>query len=75
MRDGLDRALAMIGAGDVLVVWKLDRLGRSMAELVGIIEYLKGAGHGFKSLTAMASIDTTRQGPIDLWHLGRFRRI
>ena len=38
-RDGLDRALAETGAGDVLVVWKLDRLGRSLGFLIDLIDH------------------------------------
>jgi DNA invertase Pin-like site-specific DNA recombinase len=56
-RDGLDRALAMIGTGDVLVVWKLDRLGRSLGFLIDLIDYLGKGGAGFKSLSD--GIDTT----------------
>lgn len=58
---GLIAALAACQSGDVLHVWKLDRLGRSMAELVGIVENLKARGVGLKVLTGEgAAIDTTR---------------
>ena len=56
-RGGLDAALACIGAGDVLVVWKLDRLGRSLSHLIEIIRQLGERGAGFASLSE--SIDTT----------------
>jgi len=60
-RPGLGAALAACQPGDVLHVWKLDRLGRSMAELVGIVENLKARGVGLKVLTGEgAAIDTTR---------------
>jgi DNA invertase Pin-like site-specific DNA recombinase len=60
-RKGLSEALARCGAGDVLVAWKLDRLGRSVVDLVGLVEALKGRGAGLKILTGEgASIDTTR---------------
>lgn len=60
-RPGLMAALAACQPGDVLHVWKLDRLGRSMAELVGIVEDLKARGVGLKVLTGEgAAIDTTR---------------
>ena len=60
-RKGLADALARCAAGDVLVVWKLDRLGRSTLDLVGLVEKLKGRGVGLKVLTGEgASIDTTR---------------
>src|SRR3954449_12526390 len=59
-RNGLDAALAHIGAGDVLVVWKLDRLGRSLSHLIEIIRQLGERGAGFASLSE--SIDTTTAG-------------
>jgi DNA invertase Pin-like site-specific DNA recombinase len=55
-RPGLDKCLKTIKTGDVLVVWKLDRLGRSLPHLVGILADLKQKGIGFKSLTE--AIDT-----------------
>lgn len=42
-RKGLTDALARCQAGDVLVVWKLDRLGRSLLDLVGLVEELKSS--------------------------------
>lgn len=60
-RKGLADALAHCTAGDVLVAWKIDRLGRSTLDLVGLVETLKGRGIGLKVLTGEgASIDTTR---------------
>lgn len=60
-RMGLADALARCAAGDVLVAWKLDRLGRSTLDLVGLVETLKEKGAGLKVLTGEgASIDTTR---------------
>lgn len=56
-RPGLRRALAYLKAGDTLVVWKLDRLGRSLAHLLKIVKDLQTRGIGFKSLTEQ--IDTT----------------
>jgi DNA invertase Pin-like site-specific DNA recombinase len=57
----LSSALAACQAGDVLHVWKLDRLGRSMMELVGIVDDLRRRGVGLKVLTGEgAAIDTTR---------------
>jgi DNA invertase Pin-like site-specific DNA recombinase len=55
-RPGLDKCLKTLKTGDVLVVWKLDRLGRSLPHLVGILADLKQKGIGFKSLTE--AIDT-----------------
>ncbi|MDF7662140.1 recombinase family protein [Erwiniaceae bacterium L1_54_6] len=55
-RPGLRRVIKTLKAGDTLVVWKLDRLGRSMRNLVMLIEELKEKGINFRSLTD--SIDT-----------------
>lgn len=55
-RPGLRRAIRTLKAGDTLVVWKLDRLGRSMRNLVMLIEELKEKGINFRSLKD--SIDT-----------------
>lgn len=60
-RRGLAKALRRCGAGDVLIVWKLDRLGRSLFELVEMIERLNARGAGLRVLTGQgAMIDTTR---------------
>lgn len=60
-RKGLSKALRQCSSGDVLVVWKLDRLGRSMFDLVALAETLKRRNIGLKVLTGQgASIDTTR---------------
>lgn len=55
-RPGLDKALDMLRDGDTLVVWKLDRLGRSIKNLIGLTTELHQQGVRFKSLTD--SIDT-----------------
>jgi DNA invertase Pin-like site-specific DNA recombinase len=59
-RPGLARALARIGHGDVLVVWKLDRLSRSLRQLIEIIDDLGKAGAGF--LCIDNDINTTTPG-------------
>lgn len=56
-RPGLKRLLKTLQEGDTLVVWKLDRLGRSMRHLVILIEELRHRGVNFRSLTD--SIDTS----------------
>ena len=61
-RPQLDACLKALRAGDVLIVWKLDRLGRSLRELIGIVEDLKGRRIGFKSLTESMVDTTTAQG-------------
>ena len=56
-RPGLKRALKCINSGDTLVVWKLDRLGRSVKNLIALISELHERGAHFRSLTD--SIDTS----------------
>jgi len=56
-REGLQKALDYLQAGDCLVVWKLDRLGRSLPHLISIVEGFKEKAIGFKSLTEQ--MDTT----------------
>lgn len=60
-RRGLQHAIRACGDGDILVAWKLDRLGRSLVDLVRLAEQLNARGAGLKILTGQgASIDTTR---------------
>jgi DNA invertase Pin-like site-specific DNA recombinase len=60
-RKGLSEAVRHCKRGDVLVVWKLDRLGRSLRHLIGLIENLNDRGVGLKVLAGHgAMIDTTR---------------
>lgn len=56
-RDGLEEALNYLKEGDTLVVWKLDRLGRSLAHLIKIISSLKQRDISFISITE--GMDTT----------------
>jgi DNA invertase Pin-like site-specific DNA recombinase len=56
-RSGLDRMLADARRGDVIVIWKLDRLGRSLRHLLELAADLSGRGVGLKSLND--PIDTT----------------
>src|SRR5438046_1090003 len=56
-RKGLDEALAFLRPGDALVVWKLDRLGRTLRHLIDLIAMFNQKGIGFKSLKE--TIDTT----------------
>lgn len=59
-RPGLETTLKALRKGDTLIVWKLDRLGRSLHHLVNVIHDLTNNGIGFKVLTGHgASIDTT----------------
>ena len=56
-RPGLKACLGYLKAGDTLIVWKLDRLGRSLAHLLTIVTDLKARGIAFRSLTEQ--MDTT----------------
>lgn len=59
-RPGLSACLKALREGDVLVVWKLDRLGRDLRHLVNTVQDLSDIGVGFKVLTGQgANIDTT----------------
>jgi DNA invertase Pin-like site-specific DNA recombinase len=66
-RPGLDDALSHARGGDTLVVWKLDRLGRSLRHLIDTIQALSDRGIGFKSL--QESIDTTTSGGKLIFHV------
>jgi len=57
-RPGLTKCLETLQSGDILVVWRLDRLGRSMRHLITLVEDLRSKGIGFRSLSEGA-IDTT----------------
>ena len=56
-RPGLKACLADLRPGDVLVVWKLDRLGRSLSHLLKIVEELKARTVAFRSLTEQMDVD------------------
>ena len=66
-RTGLDEALSYVRKGDTLVVWRLDRLGRSLKHLIETITKLNERGIGFKSITE--SIDTTTSGGKLVFHI------
>jgi DNA invertase Pin-like site-specific DNA recombinase len=63
-RPGLDACLAMLQSGDVLLVWRLDRLGRSMPHLVSLITTLRERGVGFRSLCDGVIDTTTASGEL-----------
>ena len=66
-RPGLEAALHYIREGDTLVVWKLDRLGRSLKHLIETVHALDARGIGFKSL--QEHIDTTTPGGKLVFHV------
>ena len=59
-RPGWSKAQTVLRQGDILVVWRLDRLGRSLKHLIDTVTELDGHGIGFKSLTE--NLDTTSAG-------------
>ncbi len=75
-RPGLNDALAFLREGDTLVVWKMDRLGRSMTHLLATVADLERRDVGFRSLTE--AIDTTTPTGRLVFHifgaLGEFER-
>lgn len=66
-RAGLDKLLAEIKAGDVLVVWKLDRLGRSLSHLIQTLQDLQERDISFRSLKD--AIDTATAGGRLCFHI------
>jgi DNA invertase Pin-like site-specific DNA recombinase len=66
-RPGLDDALTHLSRDDTLVVWRLDRLGRSLTKLVELIEVLETRGVRFQSLTE--AIDTTSCSGMFIFHM------
>ena len=66
-RPQLAAALDYMRKGDTLVVWKLDRLARSLKQLLETVEHLEEAGVGLRSLTE--SLDTTTAGGKLIFHI------
>ncbi|MCZ4072113.1 recombinase family protein [Agrobacterium sp. LMR679] len=66
-RQGLDAALEYLNTGDMLVVWRLDRLGRSLSKLIELVEQLGKMGVEFHSLCE--SIDTSSSGGRLIFHV------
>jgi len=66
-RPQLDEMVGQLRSGDVVVVWKLDRLGRSLRDLVNLISQFQDMGVGFKSL--QDNIDTTTPAGKLTFHL------
>ena len=66
-RPELDKLLGKLGQGDVLVVARLDRLGRSLPHLIDVVQTLEAGGAGLHSLSE--AIDTTTAGGRLIFHL------
>jgi len=66
-RKGLEEAIEYVRAGDTLVVWRLDRMGRSLKHLIETITTLSSRGIGFKSVTE--AIDTNTSGGKLVFHI------
>ncbi len=66
-RPALCEALSYARSGDTLIVWKLDRLARSMKQLIETVEKLRLRGIGFRSLTE--AIDTTTAQGVLVFHM------
>lgn len=67
LRPGLEKAFAALRTGDTLVVWRLDRLGRSLGHLIQTIGQLEKRSVHFRSLTE--TIDTSSSGGRLVFHL------
>ena len=68
-RPELDHMLDVLHPGDTVVVWKLDRLGRSVQNLVDLMNRMQNGGVGFRSLTE--NMDTTTPGGVLVFNVLR----
>lgn len=66
-REGFAEAMELLGKGDLLIVWKLDRVGRSIADLIYLLKLFGERGIEFRSLTD--GIDTTTAGGRLVFHI------
>lgn len=66
-RPGLDELFSFARKGDIIITWKLDRLGRSMKHLIQTVNYFEENGIGFTSLKE--NIDTTTSGGKLIFHV------
>jgi len=66
-RPALQRLLKKLNPGDTLIVWKLDRLGRSLRDLISMLDDLKQRGIKFRSLTE--AIDTATPTGRAMWQM------
>jgi len=68
-RPGLDRAIEFARSGDTIVVWRLDRLGRNMADLITLVNELNNRGVSFHSLEENITMDKSSSTGQLLFHL------
>ena len=68
-RPGLDKAIEFARAGDTIVVWRLDRLGRNMADLITLVNELNNRGVSFHSLEENITMDKSSSTGQLLFHL------
>lgn len=66
-RTGLANLFNILRAGDTVVVWRLDRLGRSLKDLIALVEQLEALGVGLRSL--QEQIDTSSNGGKLIFHV------
>jgi len=66
-RIGLVALMEVLRAGDTVVIWRMDRLGRSLKDLIALVERLEAVGVGLRSL--QEKIDTTSSGGRLVFHL------
>ena len=66
-REQLDKALELVREGDVFVVWRLDRMSRSLKDLIDTVKMLRAKGVQFKSLRE--NIDTSHPGGKLIFHI------
>ena len=68
-RPGLDRAIEFARSGDTIVVWRLDRLGRNMEDLITLVNELNNRGVSFHSLEENITMDKSSSTGQLLFHL------
>ena len=68
-RPGLDKAIEFARAGDTIVVWRLDRLGRNMEDLITLVNELNNRGVSFHSLEENITMDKSSSTGQLLFHL------
>jgi len=66
-RDGFTEAMAIVGSDDTFIVWKLDRVGRSLGQLITLLGEFDAKGIEFQSLSD--GIDTTTAGGKLVFHI------